>query len=250
MAKKKIAKNPKAQERHDALKAKLGNTQQWKDMEATQKNRMTVTSKYPLFGKKRYTEQEIFNAQVSRDTASRLKKYGPVTGQLDAEVQSLFGKKPKVSRTSRSVSAPNLGKARANKALSKQLTNQSFLLEIQGLQSAKDALLSTAADNARKQQYELSVSLEEAAQQYASVSSAQRAAAGASGLMMHSQSFLDVYAEAANQYTTQTNRLKQVTAINQQSLYKESLMKAEEYNIEINSVSLQQRLQNLLIDDN
>lgn len=243
-----VATSTAAAERHLALKAKSGNTKEWADMEKAKKNTMSISGK-GLFPKHKYTEQQLLDARLSSDAQARLKAYGPA-GKLDSEMAALFAKGPKVSRTARSVSAPNLGKAQANKALAKQLTKQSFLLEIQGLQLAKDSLLSAAKNNALKQQYELAVSLEDAARQYSAISSAQRAAAGASGLVVHSQSFLDVYAEAANQYTIQTNRLKEVTALNQEALYKEALMKAEEYNIEINSVGVQQRLQNLMIDDN
>jgi len=195
------------------------------------------------------TAQQEADAKVASYNNERTKAYGTMDS-FYAETKSLFGKSKKVKKKSSGVGSSTVGKAKANKSLAKQLTKQSFLLEMQGLQSAKDALLSTAKTNALKQQYELSISLEEAATKFASVSSAQRAAAGASGLAMNSQSFLDVYAETANQYTIQTNRLKDVTRINQESLYKEALLRAEEYNIEINSVSVQQRLQDLMIDQN
>lgn len=195
------------------------------------------------------TEQQRADAISAQYAKERLAAYGP-SGQLDAEVRALFGKSPKSSRKAVSVGGGgNSAKARANKALAKSLTKQSFLLEIQGLTNARDSLLDAAKTNVLRQQRELDITLEEAARQFASVSSAQRAAAGASGLLMNSQSFLDVYAETATQYTIQTSRLKETTRINQESLYKESLLKAEEFNIEINSTMLEQRLQDLMIDN-
>jgi len=122
-----------------------------------------------------------------------------------------------------------------------QLIYESFLLEVQGLQAAKNTLMGTAKDNVLKQQQELNYSLQDAARKFAKVSSSQRASAGASGISMYSQSFLDVFADTASEYTRQVGMLKDTARMNQDTLYTEALQKSEEYDIQIKKADIQKQ---------
>lgn len=129
------------------------------------------------------------------------------------------------------------------KQMGQMYIETSFLLEMQGLKKAQEDLLAVAKDNVLKQQMELNFSLRDAAREFSKKSASQRASAGASGISIYSQSFLDVFADTASEYTRQVGRLKDTTRMNQDTLYKEAMLKSEEYNIRIKQAELNKRIQ-------
>lgn len=134
------------------------------------------------------------------------------------------------------------------KLLAKQKTDESYLLQIQGIKTSSEALVATAKKNAALMQRQLGMTLEDAAKKFDAVSSGQRAAAGASGISIFSGSFQDVFLEQQSQYYTQILRAKDVTRLNQEALVTEALQKAEAYKYDIAGVQAQQSLSNLMIN--
>lgn len=140
------------------------------------------------------------------------------------------------------------GSAFNNKILAKQGKKDAYLLQMQGLTAAKDGLLSLAKANVLKQKQELDMVLQDAAIEFSSVTSAQRAAAGASGISVNSGSFLDVFADQAARFSTQMQRAKDVSRLNQESLMREALYQAESYKYDLQAVTQQQKLDELMIE--
>ena len=130
-------------------------------------------------------------------------------------------------------------------SLAKSYRDQSYLNQIKGLEFASSSTLAVAESNVIKQQQELNFQLAKASKDFRSLSSSQRASAGASGFLVNSDSFLNVYNEAASVYGRDVSRLKDVTKQNQQTLYKEALRQAETYRLEILGIKLQQSADNV-----
>lgn len=136
----------------------------------------------------------------------------------------------------------------ANKKLAKQYQKDSYLLQIQGIQYSQNSVKQLASANALKQQKELDMALADAAKQFSQISSSQMAQAGASGLSVYSGSFIDVFADQASQFTTQVQRAKDATRLNQETLMREALYQAESYNYDIKGIQTQITLNDLMIE--
>lgn len=172
------------------------------------------------------------------------------SGSLLSYIQNLQAKAVPTTRTSSGVvySSWNGASPYSNINLARQDKQDSFLLQIQGYQQAQQSVVALSQGDVLKQQQQLNMTLEDAARQFSQVSSSQRAAVGASGLSIHSGSFLNVFADQASQYTMQVQRAKDITKMNQESTLRAALYQSEAYNYDIKGVQKQSQLESLLID--
>lgn len=132
-----------------------------------------------------------------------------------------------------------------NQKLAKALTNESILLQISGLQKQAEDIVSVAKKNALKDEKELNYTLDQMAQDFRRLSATQRAAAGASGFLVNSGSFLQVYAEAANQFDLDVSRRKEITTLNQRTMIEDALRQAEALQIQAQQVEKARQIEKL-----
>ena len=135
---------------------------------------------------------------------------------------------------------------KASSTLQKMQANlareQGYLLQIQGLQLASTQTVDAAKRNILKTRLEHSMALEDAARKFEQLSSSQRASAGASGLDVYSVSFQNVYAEAADAYTRDIARSKNIQKLNEETMMTDALRQAESYLITIGGIKSQKSL--------
>lgn len=120
-----------------------------------------------------------------------------------------------------------------------------YALQESGLQDQSSAVLQNAAQNVKVLQANLNSTLSQDAGTFAQLSSSQRAAAGASGLSTYSSSYLDVYHQAASNFTRDVSRAQAVTQTQQQQVLTAATLQSQAYLNSIAGVKVQNQIDDL-----